>query len=263
MSFVLEKVRSWVSCLQDLISVTGSQPQASYHALVKSFQSEWTFLERAVPDCGQLFEEIEQLIVDWFIPLLIGSEVTASERVLMSLPVRFRGLGLKTPVKIASVSYKVSRDATVYLAKAIGGHVENFEVGHHMDCVLSVKSDHAADQDRLNQVIFSELMSDFDTKHQRILERSRDCLSAWLIFLPVQWDGATEFQDGLALQYGKPLLQLPPFCDGCGSDFTIVHALDCKKGCLIAQRHNEIRDTIIVFIAWPLLCGHRLPRSQQ
>ena len=38
----------------------------------------------------------------------------------------------------------------VYLAKAIGGQVENFEVGHHMDCVLIVRSDHAADQDRLN-----------------------------------------------------------------------------------------------------------------
>ena len=33
-----------------------------------------------MPDCGQLFEEIEQLIVDWFIPLLIGSEVMGSER---------------------------------------------------------------------------------------------------------------------------------------------------------------------------------------
>ena len=43
LSFVLEKVRSWDSCLQDLISVTGSQPQASYHALVKSLQSELTF----------------------------------------------------------------------------------------------------------------------------------------------------------------------------------------------------------------------------
>ena len=116
LSFVLEKVRSWVSCLQDLISVTGSQPQASYHALVKSLQSEWTFLQRVVPDCGQLFEEIEQLIVDRFIPLLIASEVTASERALMALPVRFGGLDLKNPVKIASVSSKVSRDATCSLS---------------------------------------------------------------------------------------------------------------------------------------------------
>ena len=27
------------------------------------------------------------------------------------------------------------------------------------------------------ELFFSELMSDFDAKHQRILERSRDCLS--------------------------------------------------------------------------------------
>ena len=99
-------------------------------------------------------------------------------------------------------------------------------------------------------------MSDFDMKHQRILERSRNCLLAWLIVLPIEQDGfdltATEFRDGLALRYEKLLLQLPPFCDGCGSDFTIVHALDCKKGGLIAQRHNEIRDTIysLVSLVW-------------
>jgi len=31
-------------------------------------------------------------------------------------------------------------------------------------------------------------------------------------------------------------------CDGCGEDFTISDALDCKKGGLVAHRHNDFRD---------------------
>lgn len=36
---------------------------------------------------------------------------------------------------------------------------------------------------------------------------------------------------------------MPPNCDGCRSVFTISHALDCKKGGLVTQRH-EVRDLL-------------------
>jgi hypothetical protein len=42
----------------------------------------------------------------------------------------------------------------------------------------------------------------------------------------------------------RPLLRLPALCDGCGSQFTTGHALDCRKGGLVIQRHNEIRDAL-------------------
>ena len=37
-----------------------------------------------------------------------------------------------------------------------------------------------------------------------------------------------EFRDALALHYKKPLLDLPPFCDGCGVPFIVEHALDYR-----------------------------------
>ena len=46
------------------------------------------------------------------------------------------------------------------------------------------------------------------------------------------------------MHYRRPLLQLPPICDGCGAQFSISHALDSRKGGLVLQRHNEIRDVI-------------------
>ena len=46
------------------------------------------------------------------------------------------------------------------------------------------------------------------------------------------------------LVYHRPLLRLPALCDGCGSQFSTGHALDCRKGGLVIQRHNEIRDAL-------------------
>ena len=55
---------------------------------------------------------------------------------------------------------------------------------------------------------------------------------------------AVEFRDALALRCHRPLLRMPASCDGCSNPFTFCPALDCKKGGLVTQRHNEIRDAL-------------------
>ena len=37
---------------------------------------------------------------------------------------------------------------------------------------------------------------------------------------------------------------MPANCDGCGAATSLEHALDCKKGGLVTQRRNEVRDVI-------------------
>ena len=37
---------------------------------------------------------------------------------------------------------------------------------------------------------------------------------------------------------------MPPTCDGCGTSFTLSHALDCWKGGLVVRRHSEICDAL-------------------
>ena len=81
------------------------------------------------------------------------------------------------------------------------------------------------------------------------MERAKlNDLSGWLTVLPTSRDHydltAQEFCDALALRYRKPLLNVPSGCDGCGAPFSLDHALVCRKGGLIIQRHNEVRDAV-------------------
>ena len=74
--------------------------------------------------------------------------------------------------------------------------------------------------------------------------------------MPIEKDNfdltAQEFRDALAIRYKKPLLNIPPSCDGCGSPSSLDHFLVCRKGGLIIQRHNKIRDAIgdLAALAW-------------
>ena len=69
--------------------------------------------------------------------------------------------------------------------------------------------------------------------------------SGWLNIMFIarhQFDlSAFELRDALTMRYCRPLLRMPSSCDGCGAQFSLEHALDCKKGELITQRHNEVK----------------------
>ena len=58
------------------------------------------------------------------------------------------------------------------------------------------------------------------------------------------YDLTGQFRDALAVWYRKPLLCVPPHCDGCGAPSSLDHFLICRKGGLIVQQYNEIRDAV-------------------
>ena len=80
------------------------------------------------------------------------------------------------------------------------------------------------------------------------LQQTRDKgASSWLSASPIEEHGLAlnkqVFRDSLCLRYNFPLPNLPSYC-ACGEMFTVNHALSCKKGGFVAQRHDTIRDLV-------------------
>ena len=72
-----------IECLSQ-IAIT--QPQAAFIALTKSLQCEWNYLQHVVPNCGALFNSLEQALSQKFLPGVFGGEVSLMERDMFSLP---------------------------------------------------------------------------------------------------------------------------------------------------------------------------------
>uniref|UniRef100_A0A1X7UHG6 Uncharacterized protein n=1 Tax=Amphimedon queenslandica TaxID=400682 RepID=A0A1X7UHG6_AMPQE len=178
-----------------------------------------------------------------------------TERILFSLPTRSGGLGIRLPTESAALSYSTSRSATQVLTDAIKFNTPFTPYDHICQVHLS-RRDHSNVMREADKSTFSNILSQLDTNHQRTILRSKDSLSSWLSVLPTTKDNfdlsCTEFRDAICLRYSKPLLELPPNCDGCSSEFTTSHALDCKKGGLVTLRHNEVRDLLcdMSSLAW-------------
>ena len=247
-AFVLAKVDQWVSDIHHLSHMAESQPQAAYAALTKSLQREWIFLQRVVPMCCTLFANLETTLLSSFFPAMFGCEISSLEQRMFSLPVRFGGLGVDLPVTSADSMYAASRHATGILMDAIiaGSPLEPCV---HEDLILVAQRHHWKQLNTRYDALFSTLCLELDPLRSRALQHSRDNdLSAWLTVMPIERDNydltAQEFRDALAVRYKKPLLSIPPHCDGCGAPSSLDHFLICKKGGLIVQRHNEIRDAI-------------------
>ena len=78
-------------------------------------------------------------------------------------------------------------------------------------------------------------LEQMDTRSKRVVKKAVDGkTSGWLNVLPIarhQFDqSAVVFRNALAMRYCRPLLRMPSSCDGCGTQFSLQHTLDCKKG---------------------------------
>ena len=55
------------------------EPQVAYAALTKSFQNEWTSLQRVAAGCDHVFSDLEYTLFSQFLSVLFGCKITPFE----------------------------------------------------------------------------------------------------------------------------------------------------------------------------------------
>ena len=106
-----------------------------------------------------------------------------------------------------------------------------FEIGAHLDCVNTARKVSRKEQQAQQSERFKVLVGSKQPLKKRIIQKGAgESTGAWLRVIPNGKNNTGlspyEFRDGLAVRYGKALLNLPASCDGCGARFSAEHGMN-------------------------------------
>ena len=117
--------------------------------------------------------------------------------------------------------------------------------GHTLDDLLSENRSEKSERRKLKIKNVDE-KAPLEMKQFILQARDRGA-SSWLNAMPIEeldfQLNKEEFRDALRLRYNMKLDNLPTYCP-FGNRFNASHALDCKKGGFIHERHDNIKDTL-------------------
>ncbi len=255
--YVTERVNKWIKDIKELSEIAVEEPQAALSAYTKAMCHRWTFIQRTVPGISHLFAPLEHVIRNKFIPAVIGRDISDLERDIISLPVRYGGLGIADASKTADREYSASRKITENLTKLIKKQEHSLEHYDSNEVLGTIQALKQAKEDSLKQK-YEEMLARVDKDTAKALTNAQEKgAGVWLTALPLASLGYTlnkeEFRDSIRLRYGWHIPNIPAYCV-CGERNDVNHTLTCKTGGYVIFRHNKIRDTNAEFLK-QMSCG--------
>ena len=245
-AFVSTKVQEWVKEIDTLTLIAQTQPHAAFAGLTHGLISKWNYLQRTIPDTGELFQPLEDAIRLNLLPILTGKPgITDQERALLELPARLGGLGITNATKTAYVNHHNSVQLTRPLVQLIQQQMQQRSQAVRIE-QASIKRDIKQRNRRSQQEIANNLKEELPARLTRAMElASEKGASIWVVALPITEHNFTlhkgSFRDAICLRYGWKPSRLPTHCV-CGCNFSVEHAFSCPSGALPSIRHDDIRD---------------------
>ena len=244
--YVSSKISKWIDDVKDLAKIAFEEPQAALSAYTKGICHRWTYIQRTISNIADLFHPLEECIKDVFIPALIGRQVSDTDRKILSMPVRFGGIGLANPVETADREYSASKRVTENLSNLILQQNQDISL-YNKEIVANIIKEVKSEKEAYLNEKLQDLTSNITDAHlKRCLALNKEKGSgSWLTALPLKDYGycltKQEFRDAICLRYGWRIPNTPHFC-GCSSKNSVDHTLICAKvdTCQCATMHSGI-----------------------
>ena len=249
-----EKVDSWMKELSTLCEIAESQPQSAYAAYTKGYRSKFTYFLRTINQFKDYVTPVDNLLSEKFIPKLFGADTSLGQlRDVITLKQSDGGLGINILAEEAEEQHNSSKKITLL-------HVESIINQEHVirkqstdeKTVEDLKHENSLQKLETRKLKMARIDANLTDNIGTFVKRARDKgASSWLNALPIEDQdfvlNKEEFRDALRLRYNIPLDNLQSTCP-CGDRFSVSHALSCKKGGFISQRHDTVRDVLAVLL---------------
>ena len=258
-SWLEPKIQKWVEAIKVMGHAAKRYPQTAYAGMTRSLMCEWQYLQRVLPGVSDAFEPIEEVLRCRFIPQLLG-QATVSDRLRERLkqPVKNGGLGIPNPCETSDALFDASERMTATLTESLIKNDSVFSTELYFLESRSARIKCRAERQEAQREALEKYLSTSSDEEARLTRRSGQT-GVWITTIPNTFNGNVlsreEFRDSLRLRFGLEIDGIPAKCDGCGADFTIAHALNCKVGGLPWIRHRDLNGT------WQHICSQAFAPS--